>query len=293
MRLGVINFSEKHANIGTVVWATVWHQQETDCLHPLIHDQGIHPYLSLHLPPECHLWNLIYPKNVRWLHHEVQHYSTFKHHSITRNTISWLSTKCMQKNAKNNLYSPERSICPTPHKPLPSSSSRRKMEDSIPAKTTTMSTNIPSATPISFPLFLILLTNYEMPRSSPSLMFTGGTTMYKSKMATNGRPPLSPTRDYLNPQSYSLDLPTPPLLSNDSWTTPSETWLLKDGLSSTWMTSSSIPPHLPPWGTHQTYPTMHDWVRPSPKTRKMQVQHQWSRIPQDDCQTRATSHGPC
>ena len=26
----------------------------------------------------------------------------------------------------------ERSVCPTPHKPLPSSSSRRKMEDSIP-----------------------------------------------------------------------------------------------------------------------------------------------------------------
>ena len=32
--------------------------------------------------------------------------TTFKHHNITGNTISWLSTKCMIKNAKNNLYSP-------------------------------------------------------------------------------------------------------------------------------------------------------------------------------------------
>ena len=30
----------------------------------------------------------------------------FKHHDITGNTISWLSTKRMIKNAKNNLYSP-------------------------------------------------------------------------------------------------------------------------------------------------------------------------------------------
>ena len=32
--------------------------------------------------------------------------SMFKHHDITRNAISWLSTKCMIKNTKNNLYSP-------------------------------------------------------------------------------------------------------------------------------------------------------------------------------------------
>ena len=32
--------------------------------------------------------------------------TAFKHHDVTGNTISWLSTKCMQKNAKNNSYSP-------------------------------------------------------------------------------------------------------------------------------------------------------------------------------------------
>ena len=32
--------------------------------------------------------------------------SMFKHHNVTGNAISWLSTKCMMKNTKNNLYSP-------------------------------------------------------------------------------------------------------------------------------------------------------------------------------------------
>ena len=30
----------------------------------------------------------------------------FKHHDVTGNTISWLSTKHVQKNVKNNSYSP-------------------------------------------------------------------------------------------------------------------------------------------------------------------------------------------
>ena len=30
----------------------------------------------------------------------------FKHHDVTGNAISWLSTRCMQNNMKNNLYSP-------------------------------------------------------------------------------------------------------------------------------------------------------------------------------------------
>ena len=32
--------------------------------------------------------------------------TTFKHHNVTGNAISWLSTKHMQKNAKNNSHSP-------------------------------------------------------------------------------------------------------------------------------------------------------------------------------------------
>ena len=32
--------------------------------------------------------------------------TAFKHHDVTGNAISWLSTKRMQKNAKNNSYSP-------------------------------------------------------------------------------------------------------------------------------------------------------------------------------------------
>ena len=32
--------------------------------------------------------------------------STFKHHDVTGNAISWLSTKCMIKSTKNNSYSP-------------------------------------------------------------------------------------------------------------------------------------------------------------------------------------------
>ena len=47
--------------------------------------------------------------------------------------------------------------------------------------------------------------------------------------------------DYLKPQLCSLDPVTPQQPSNNSWMTPSETWLPKDGLLSTWMTFSS--PH--------------------------------------------------
>ena len=36
----------------------------------------------------------------------VKFNTAFKHHNVTRNTISWLSTRRMQKNAKNNLYTP-------------------------------------------------------------------------------------------------------------------------------------------------------------------------------------------
>ena len=32
--------------------------------------------------------------------------TNFKHHDVTGNAISWLSTKHMIKNAKNHLYSP-------------------------------------------------------------------------------------------------------------------------------------------------------------------------------------------
>ena len=87
---------------------------------------------------------------------------------------------------------------------------KRRMEDSVPAKTTATSMNIPSATLTPFPSSLISSTNYEMPKSSPNSTFVGDTTTCESKMAINERQPLSPIKGYLNPQSCSLVSPTLP-----------------------------------------------------------------------------------
>ena len=107
------------------------------------------------------------------------------------------------------IFPLERFAHPTLPKGLLSSSSKKKMEDFARVKTIDMSMNIPFTTPTPSPLSPTSWTNYEMPRSSPSLMSTGGTTMCKSKMAINGKPPLSPTRDYSNLQLCSSDSPTP------------------------------------------------------------------------------------
>ena len=100
---------------------------------------------------------------------------------------------------------PERSACPTHHKHPPSSSSKRRMEGSALAKTIDTSTNIPSAMPIPSLSSRISSTNYKMPKSSPNSTFVGDTTTCESKMAINGRQPLSPIRGCSNPLSCSSD----------------------------------------------------------------------------------------
>ena len=73
-------------------------------------------------------------------------------------------------------------------------------------------------------------------------MSDGDTTTSTFKMETSGKRPSSPTRDCLNQQSCSLASATPPPPFNGSWMTLSGIWLLKDGLSSTWMIYSFPPP---------------------------------------------------
>ena len=89
-----------HAVLPPCQQSRLRYRWETNRLHPLVHDKGICPHLGLHFPTKCHLWHRIHPWNL----HKFN--TAFKHHDVTGNTISWLSTKHMLKNAKNNSYSP-------------------------------------------------------------------------------------------------------------------------------------------------------------------------------------------
>ena len=112
------------------------------------------------------------------------------------------------------------------------------MVNSVPVRTTDTSINIPHETHTPSLLFPTSLTSWKMLITSLNLMSVGDTTMSTSRMATNRKQSLSPTKDSSNQLWYSLVSVTSLPCSNDSWTICSKTWSLKDGSSSTWMTSS-------------------------------------------------------
>ena len=131
-------------------------------------------------------------------------------------TLSPLTNAKPPKTFLTKISPPERFAHPTHRKHPPSSSSKRRTEGSALGKTTDTSMNIPSTMPTPSLSSQISLTNYEMPKSSPNLTFVGDTTTYESKMAINGRQPLSPIRGCSNPLSCSLDSLTLPPPSNAS-----------------------------------------------------------------------------
>ena len=135
---------------------------------------------------------------------------------LGKHTLSPLTNAKPPKISSMRTSLQERFARPTHHKHPLSSLSKRRMADSVLAKTIDTSTNIPSTMPINSLLSRISSTNYEMPKSSPSSTFVGDITTYESKMAINGRQPSSPIRGYSNPLSCSLDSPTLPPPSNTS-----------------------------------------------------------------------------
>ena len=127
---------------------------------------------------------------------------------LGKSTLSLPMIARLPRTSFKKILTVERSALQTHAKHPHSSLSKRKMAAFVPAKTTATWTNILSQTPTLFLLSQILSTNSRTPNYLPSLMSNGATTTSASKMAINGRQPLSPTKAYLNPPSCSSGLPT-------------------------------------------------------------------------------------
>ena len=86
---------------------------------------------------------------------------------------------------------------------------KRRMKDYVPAKIINTSMSTLFAMHIHSHLFRTSSINYKKQNSSPSSTCDGGTTMFESKMDTNGRPHSSLTADFLNQQLCSSVFATP------------------------------------------------------------------------------------
>ena len=93
---------------------------------------------------------------------------------------------------------------------LPSSSSKRKMENYDQYKTIDVSTDTPSAINTHYPSSPTSSQIFGEPLYFPNSMYDGDITMYASKKATNTKRPSKHAMDSLSPQSCFLAFATPP-----------------------------------------------------------------------------------
>ena len=133
------------------------------------------------------------------------------------------------KRSLMNTWHLEKSTPPTPLRPSPFSSSKRRTVDYTLVKIINTSMNIQFETLILFPSSQNLLINYKEQKSLPNLMYTGDITMFESRMDISGRLRSSHTTVSSNPPSCSLGYVTLLQHSNNSWMTRSTIWLLRDG----------------------------------------------------------------
>ena len=151
--------------------------------------------------------------------------------------LSWLSClKWYFRQLKDNLRQlrhlsqvKARSVFPDEWLPL-SSLSIRKMGNYDWHRIINTSINGQSRTPIHYHSFQKSWTRSRPlePNISPSSMFDEDSTIYTSKMATNGKQHSRPTLDYMNQPSCSLDYAAPLWHSKQWWITLSKMKLNRD-----------------------------------------------------------------
>ena len=110
---------------------------------------------------------------------------------------------------------------------------QKKDRDFVLARTIYISTSIQSRMLTHSPSSPPSSISWREPNTSQKWIFSGGITTFTSKRGVNGRPHSPPLLAFMNPWSCSLDNATPHQPSKHSWTLPLETWLWKDGQSST------------------------------------------------------------
>jgi hypothetical protein len=108
-------------------------------------------------------------------------------------------------NSSKDTSNKEPSARQRDHMQPPSSTSKRKMANYTPYKTTADSTNGQSATNHHYPSFPSLSTVSEDAPSTRSSTYDGDTTMSESKTETSGKQLSSPMKDCSNQQSCSSD----------------------------------------------------------------------------------------